>query len=169
MLNRPLNVLFVCLGNICRSPMAEGLFLHHLQQAGLDEHFHVESAGTGNWHVGDLPDERMRATAKNHGIVLASRAQQIKPAHLEQFDHILVMDQSNRSNVLALASTDTQRDKVQLMRAYDPQLPVPQEAEVPDPYFGGQDGFEEVYAILHRSTRQLLTSLSEAHGLPLPK
>jgi protein-tyrosine phosphatase len=134
----------VCLGNICRSPLAEGIMQHKVAQHGLD--WEVDSAGTGGWHEGDAPDRRSMLTAREHGIDIArQRARKMDRSDLDTFDHILVMDASNYQNVVQLAQTDTQRAKVELILNYaEPGM----NRQVPDPYYGGQNGFEDVYDML---------------------
>ena len=152
----PVSVLFVCLGNICRSPAAEGVFLHLVAQAGLDEQFLVDSAGTGGWHVGQPADRRMRAAAERRGIVLPSRARQITLADLQRFDHILTMDADNLAAVQSLARdtrpTATITPLTQHCRRH-------QAREVPDPYYGGEAGFEHVLDLLEDACAGLLDSL----------
>lgn len=145
-------ILFVCLGNICRSPMAEGLMAEKIEKRGL-AHLKVDSSGTSAYHLGELPDERMRQTARQRGIELTSRARQFAEDDFEAFDYIIAMDKHNKQNILKLAEKESHRDKVYLMRDFDEQAPG---ADVPDPYFGGQRGFDEVYEILDRSTEKLL-------------
>jgi protein-tyrosine phosphatase len=149
-----ISVLFVCLGNICRSPMAEGLFAHHVAAAGLADRFRIDSAGTGNWHVGEWPDPRMRQTAESHGVVLPSCARQITPADLTDFDYVLCMDAANQMNTKALG---TGTATLQLVRDYDPALM----GDVPDPYWGTEADFEAVYQMLDRTTQSLLAALRE--------
>ena len=150
-------ILFVCLGNICRSPMAEGVFLHLINKKNLSQTFEIDSAGTAAYHVGNLPDSRMRATALRHGIGLVSRARQFKVSDFEDFDMILAMDNSNFRNILALTKSDTDRAKVKLMREFDEQSF--QFEDVPDPYYGGDAGFENVFQILERCCIKLLERL----------
>ena len=150
-------ILFVCLGNICRSPLAEGLFLQKLKAVGREGDFVVDSAGTGNYHVGELADERTRRNAEKHGVTLTHRARQFAAADYDRFDRILVMDHENLTNVLARARTEADKEKVELMRTYDPE---PDSDQVPDPWFGGEEGFEQVFNILDRSTGQFLKVLS---------
>ena len=158
-----IKVLFVCLGNICRSPMAEGIFLHLVQEAGLSDQIEVDSCGTGAWHTGERADHRMRATAKSHGIQLPSRARQIKAQDFVQFDYILPMDHSNLREVNHQKGSNQQATaEVILMRYFDD---VDQNGEVPDPYYGGPEGFETVYEILMRSNKKLLDYLIEKHKL----
>lgn len=150
-------ILFVCLGNICRSPLAEGIFLHHVREAGMDGHFHVESAGTGAWHVGELPDPRSREVAERNGITLPSRARQVTPEDLGRFDVVVAMDRSNLRELEKLQEEHGGRARLVLMREFDPE---PGDGEVPDPYFGGEGGFDTVFEMVHRSTRTLLDELS---------
>ncbi|MFN7678847.1 MAG: low molecular weight protein-tyrosine-phosphatase [Cyanobacteriota bacterium] len=154
--SRPTGVLFVCLGNICRSPAAEGCFLHLLAREGLGEAFQVDSAGTGNWHVGQPPDPRMRAAAARRGISLPSQARQIVPADLDRFDHILVMDQSNLAAVRQLASARPSRATIALMTHYCQRH---RGEEVPDPYYGGPEGFDQVLDLLETACEGLLEHL----------
>ncbi|MEL6589159.1 MAG: low molecular weight protein-tyrosine-phosphatase [Bacteroidota bacterium] len=158
-----LKVLFVCLGNICRSPMAEGLFLHYVKQAQLEDQIEVDSAGTGGWHVGELPDSRMRATAKKHNIPLPSLARKAIAADFAKFDYILAMDASNYQDLQRLADRQAGA-KAQLfkMRYFDEQAP---NADVPDPYWGGDQGFENVYQMLDRATQKLLAHIREEQGI----
>jgi protein-tyrosine phosphatase len=138
-----MRILMVCLGNICRSPLAEGIMKSKLAERGLD--WEVDSAGTGYWHAGDLPDRRSIATARRHGIdITDQRARQFKPGDFTHFDHILVMDLSNQRNVRILANTPEHEEKVQLILDYS----HPGESrQVPDPYYD-DNGFEAVYEIL---------------------
>ena len=151
-------LLFVCLGNICRSPAAEGVFLHQLKSQGLEEQFVVDSAGTGGWHVGRSADSRMRAAAAQRGIVLSSRARQIKLEDLKTFDLILTIDADNLLNVQSLAGElgqiATARIKPMLSYASKTSL-----QEVPDPYYGGDAGFEEVLDLLEDACKGLLDEL----------
>lgn len=149
-------VLFVCMGNICRSPAAEGVFLHQLEQAGLGDRFTVDSAGTGGWHVGDLPDRRMREAAAARGITLTSRARQISSEDLHGFDHILTMDGDNLRAVRALARGGQPRARIEPITSY---CRVLRQTDVPDPYYGGLDGFERVLDLLEDACAGLLESL----------
>lgn len=151
-----IRVCFVCLGNICRSPTAEGTFLHLVEAEKLADRFVVDSAGTGDWHVGDLPDARTRAAALRRGLKLESRARQFAAKDFDRFDHILVMDASNRSNVLRLATTPEAEAKVTLFRSFDPTATTP---EVPDPYHGTEADFDEVFEICARASRGFLDHL----------
>lgn len=157
------NVLFVCLGNICRSPMAEGLFLHHLEAAGLSDQVRVDSAGTGGWHVGEPADRRMQQTAKSHGVHLPSRARKVRFSDFTEFDYILAMDRSNYRDLQELVSqTPDATAEVILMRHFDEKAP---DAEVPDPYYGGAQGFEDVYQMLDRSTLKFMEYIREQHQI----
>ncbi|MBN2340524.1 MAG: low molecular weight phosphotyrosine protein phosphatase [Deltaproteobacteria bacterium] len=150
-------IMFVCLGNICRSPLAHAVFESLVQEAGLTN-FKIESSGTTAYHVGELPDARMRATASEHGVKMTHRARQLKPSDLDHYDLILAMDNENLSNIRRLAASPEQLNKIQLFRDYDPE--GGNGAEVPDPYYGGAAGFENVFQIVHRTAGHLLRTLT---------
>lgn len=155
-------ICFVCLGNIVRSPLAENLFIDKAKQAGLEGKFEVDSAGTSAWHVGEAPDSRMRRVAAKHGLVYEGRARQFRVHDLDYFDMIIAMDGENRDDLLILAKTPGQVAKIRTLREYDP-LGGP-ELSVPDPYYGGKDGFEEVFRIVDRSVEGLLQWLEGGKG-----
>lgn len=150
------SVLFVCLGNICRSPLAEGVFIHLAREAGVDGDLRVESAGTGAWHVGELPDPRSREVAERNGVRLPSRARQVAPTDLVEFDVIVAMDRSNLRDLEELCAAHGGSARLVLMRDFDPE---PGDGEVPDPYFGGDSGFDDVFRMVERSARGLLQEL----------
>lgn len=159
----PIRVHFVCLGNICRSPLAEGIFREKVQARGLDDAFEIESSGTGDWHVGSKADGRMRSTAKGHGLSIEDhRASQFRASDLEAYDHIFAMDKSNLKDVLYLDQDDQYSGKVRLFRELDPE---PGNYQVPDPYHGGEQGFERVYSIVDRTAEVLLERLIEEYDL----
>ena len=151
-------ILFVCLGNICRSPAAEGVFKHKIKERDLEKLFVVDSAGTGSWHVGNLPDQRMRTTALSRGIELTSRARQIEVNDLYEFDHILVMDKDNLNAVKSLIKDNTYpiNSKIKLILSYSKKSQLD---EVPDPYYGGQNGFEKVLDLLNDAIEEFIDSL----------
>lgn len=149
----PIRVLFVCLGNICRSPLAEGLFLAHLEARGLGDRFVVDSAGTGDWHAGELPDRRMRQTAAQHGVELTSRARQVRRKDFDAFDWIIPMDAQNHADLLELGAP---ADRTRRLLSFDPEA---DRDDVPDPYYGADDGFELVYRLVDRATAALLDEL----------
>lgn len=154
-------MLFVCLGNICRSPAAEGVFLHLLAQAGLEGSFLVDSAGTGSWHVGQPADARMRAAAGRRGIGLPSRARQIEPGDLQRFAHILTMDADNLAVLQRLeARTPASRASIRPLVQHCRNL---SSSEVPDPYYGGEEGFETVLDLLEDACSGLLEDLLKLH------
>lgn len=150
-------ILMVCLGNICRSPLAEGI----LQSKLPADKFQVDSAGTGNWHAGQQPDKRSVATAKNRGLdISCQKARQIKKSDFTDFDHIYVMDTSNYRDVLALAHDEGAKAKVKLMM--DEVFPG-QRVDVPDPYFGGPEGFDKVYDMLDEACTVVASKLIKEH------
>jgi protein-tyrosine phosphatase len=154
-------VLFVCLGNICRSPLAEGIFLDLAARRGLADRFDVDSCGTGAWHVGERADSRSLAVAARHGIELPSVACQWNPLiHLPRFHHLLAMDRSNARNLIRAGAP---QERVRLMRSFDPAMigRPDSELDVPDPYDWPGDGFEEVYQMLDAACRGLLAYLED--------
>jgi protein-tyrosine phosphatase len=150
----PTQVLFVCLGNICRSPTAEGVFRVLVADAGLADDFVIDSAGTGDWHVGEAPDRRMQQAATARGYPLSGAARQVRAADFARFDHILAMDRSNLRDLVHLAPAE-HLSKIRLLRQYDPLGG----GDVPDPYYGGPEGFDEVVTIVERSCAGLLATL----------
>lgn len=152
----PTRVLFICLGNICRSPAAEGVFLHLLEQEGLQKAFEVDSAGTGSWHVGNAADARMRSAASRRGIHLPSRARQLEPKDLTRFDHILTMDGDNLAAVQAMARRHPASARIAPITEHCRRHPA---SEVPDPYYGGPDGFDQVLDLLEDACQGLLEDL----------
>lgn len=151
-----MRLLFVCLGNICRSPTAEGVMLSMLREEGLADVVEVDSAGTGSWHIGHPADERSTKAARARGIALISRARQVDQADFESFDLILAMDRANYQELHALAPDDDARARIKLLREYDPEAVAGGELEVPDPYYGGPDGFEDVLDLVTRACEGLL-------------
>jgi low molecular weight protein-tyrosine phosphatase len=149
-------LLFVCLGNIIRSPLAENLFRFQAEQAGVDDKYSVDSAGTADYHVGEPPDSRMQRTAELHGVNDSGIARQIQESDFDEFDWIIAMDRSNRRDLLQIADTPEKQAKIQLMREFDPEQ---DELDVPDPYYGGEEGFENTYQIVERSVLGLLEAL----------
>ncbi len=152
----PMRILFVCLGNICRSPTAEGVMRRLVADAGLEGEIEIESAGTGDWHVGHAPDHRSAGAAAERGIELAGEARQVVPADFEAFDLILAMDRSNHDDLLALAPDEDARERIKLLREYDADAVAAGELEVPDPYYGGADGFEDVLDLVTRACEGLI-------------
>ena len=150
-------ICFVCLGNIVRSPLAEHMFNRLTEIAGVAHKYEVDSAGTGAWHVGESPDSRMRRVAAKRGLNYDGRARQFQRGDLDRFDLVVAMDANNRSHLLSMARTKEQRAKIRLLREFDPQ--GNKNAAVPDPYYGGIDGFERTYDIVERATQRLLESL----------
>ena len=152
-------LLFVCLGNICRSPAAEGVFLHLLAREGLEDRFVVDSAGTGGWHVGRPADRRMRAAAERRGITLPSRARQLDRHDLVAFDRILTMDDDNLASVRALARELEVPAQLAVIEPMTSQCQRLRAREVPDPYYGGDQGFEDVLDLLEDACGGLLETL----------
>ena len=154
----PFKIVFVCLGNICRSPTAEGIFQHLVNERGLQSYFYVDSAGTSAYHIGERANSKSRKTAEEHGIELNSRARRFEAEDLKEFDLIVAMDNENRENIKALDDSGKFEDKVVMLRDYDPS---PGDGEVPDPYYGGMDGFQKVFDIVKRSCEHLLDELED--------
>jgi len=149
----PYKLLFVCLGNICRSPSAENIMNHLIEQAGLEHEIICDSAGTSSYHIGSAPDRRMTVAAKQRGIALKGQARQFEKSDFEAFDLILAMDQENYQNILALDPTGKYRDRVRLMCDFCTHS---SEREVPDPYYGGPEGFNHVIDLLLEACGGLL-------------
>jgi len=152
-----INVLFVCMGNICRSPTAEGVFRHHVSEGGFADRVLVDSAGTHAYHVGEPPDRRAYAAAERRGISLAEiHARRVTDDDFERFDYIIAMDEDNQTHLLEQAPGE-HRSKVQLFLSYASVS----ETEVPDPYYGGAAGFERVLDLVEEASRGLLETLSK--------
>ena len=148
------------MGNICRSPLAHGIFRDLINKAGLEENFHVESSGTISYHTGELPDNRMRAEAARHGIRLDHKARQISKTDLNDFDLILAMDSTNMQNILKLKdNTAADTADIKMFRSYDPEGGT----DVPDPYYGGLSGFSDVYEIVERTCKNLLIQIQKEY------
>ena len=147
-----LKIVMFCLGNICRSPLAEGIL-----KAKLPKDYVVDSAGTGAWHTGQQPDKRSIATAKNRGLDITNqRARQFKVSDFDTFDYIYVMDNSNYKDVLSLAPTEESKSKVKLILN---EIFPNENVDVPDPYYGGDDGFENVFDMLDQACEAIARKL----------
>lgn len=152
------SVLFVCLGNICRSPLAEGVFRSLVARAGLADRVRVDSAGTGHWHVGEPPDPRAQACARRNGLDISDlRARQFETRDFDRFDYILAMDEANRRDILRLARNEVERKRVCLLLDYAPDLPW---REVPDPYGEGEAGFQQVFSLIAAACHNLVGAIS---------
>ena len=157
---KKINILFVCMGNICRSPLAHGLFQHMVEQEGLNEHIRIDSAGTHAYHVGEPPDLRMRQTAMQRGVDLSGQsARRFEVSDFEQFDYVLAMDSDNLSNLKSKCPPEY-RDRLYLFMEFAPQV---REREVPDPYYGGEAGFEHVYRLVEEAACGLLGHIRDRH------
>jgi protein-tyrosine phosphatase len=156
------SILFVCLGNICRSPLAEGVFAAVLEEKGLDDQFELDSAGTGGWHAGSAPDPRSIAIAASHGIdISGQKARKVVGADFSRFDLILGMDRSNVQELRRLAPPSTQ-DHIHLFLEFADG----RERDVPDPYYGGADGFSDVYRMIREASEALSGRLAERISPP---
>jgi protein-tyrosine phosphatase len=157
-----LDIMFFCLGNICRSPLGEALFSHKIEQRGIDDRFHVESSGTSSYHVGESPDPGSQNVARERlgRDISHQRSQQLTPEHLESFDYLVAMSESNRSQALEL-DADVDEDRLFLLRDFDPKAET--DLDVPDPYGEGQSQFDLVYDIVDRSCDRLLEHLLQKH------
>jgi protein-tyrosine phosphatase len=158
-----ISVLFVCLGNICRSPLAEAVFRAVVAEAGLEDRFRIDSAGTSGYHDGEPPDRRTTAVAAGRGVTVGGRSRRITRDDAHTFQYLVVMDGDNRRAVRKLAESSGSAAEVRLFREFDPEADG--ELDVPDPYFGGEDGFEVVHDLVERSARGLLDHLRERHDL----
>lgn len=157
------SVCFVCLGNICRSPTAEGVMRHLVREAGLEGAVRVDSAGTGNWHVGESPDRRASAAGRRRGIEVSGAARQFRRADFERFDYVLAMDGTNYDDLVELAPNAEAKKKIHLLRSFDPASPA--NAPVPDPYYGGVEGFDEVVELCLAACRPLLERIRREHRI----
>jgi protein-tyrosine phosphatase len=171
-------LLFVCLGNICRSPTAEGVMRKLVEQAGLRDRIELDSAGTGAWHVGNPPDGRATDAARARGIALEGRARQIGPRDFEEFDLVIAMDGENVRDLRRLAPGREAREKVRLLREFDPASGVGTDGQpsrplarrvagdldVPDPYYGAGDGFEEVLDLVQAACAGLLAQIQSGQA-----
>ena len=156
------SVLFVCLGNICRSPLGEGVLAHRLEDEDLSDRVRVDSAGTGAWHLGDPPDPRSMEVAVRHGIALRGRARRVSVEDFNEFDYIFAMDRSNLRDLRYLESEGDGGALLTLFREFDPHQDG--DLDVPDPYYGGPDGFDLMFDMIDRTcaafVEHLLTELS---------
>ena len=153
-------VLFVCMGNICRSPTAHGVFRHLVRQAGLEDLIEIDSAGTHGYHVGSPPDERALDTARGRGVDIGDlRARRAEPEDFLYYDYILAMDQENYRS-LARICPRGMKGKLMLFMDFAPEL---RRREVPDPYYGGQQGFDQVFDLVEAAARGLLAEISRRH------
>lgn len=155
----PYRLLFVCLGNICRSPAAEGVMRALIESKGYADRVSIRSAGTAGWHAGKLPDQRMRTAAQNRGYDLSSRARQVTENDLSEYDLVLVMDRQNLRDVQSFDRTSQFSSKIRLFCEFCTDH---QESEVPDPYYGGEQGFELVLDLLEDGCRGVLAHISSA-------
>jgi len=157
------SLCFVCLGNICRSPTAEGVFAKLVTEAGLRDQITIDSAGTGAWHKGELADKRARQEASRRGMTLDSVARQFQAEDFDRFDLLIAMDRSNVGDLEALARTAEQRAKIRLFRSFDPLSP--NDSEIPDPYYGDADGFARVFDLCTAAGGGLLAYVRSTYRL----
>ncbi len=155
----PVRLLFVCLGNICRSPTAEGTMRALVREAGLEQAIELDSAGTGGWHVGSAPDERATAAAAGRGVALEGAARRVRAEDFDDFDLILAMDRANLVELRRLAPDGSGREKVRLLREFDPASAADGDLDVPDPYYGEGDGFELVLDHVQAACAGLLAQI----------
>jgi len=157
---RKISVLFVCMGNICRSPTAEGVFRHVVKQAGMQDQIRIDSAGTHAYHIGESPDKRSQAVAKKNGVDLSTQiARKVQASDFDKFDYILAMDRSNLEDLKRLALNQEQKDKISLFMDYADNW---DNTEVPDPYYGGSNGFQNVFDMVKSASEGLLKEIKES-------
>ncbi|HET8939414.1 MAG TPA: low molecular weight protein-tyrosine-phosphatase [Polyangiales bacterium] len=159
-MSEPIRVCFVCLGNICRSPTAEGVMKHLVREAGLEDRLEISSAGTGAYHVGEKADARSAEAARKKGIQLTSEARQFVADDFENFDYVVAMDRKNHAHLLKIARIAKDRDKLSLLRSFDVNAKI---HDVPDPYF--EDNFDEVFEICRAGCAALLEHIVRERGL----
>ena len=159
-MSKKINVLFVCMGNICRSPTAEAVFRHYVENAGLSEYILIDSAGTHDYHVGDPPDSRAQSSAQQRGYDMSKlRGRQVEAGDSRRFDYVLAMDRAN----LAILQRITPPDSTTQPRLFLEYARHHQEREVPDPYFGGMDGFEQVLDMVEDAAQGLLEDIRQQY------
>jgi protein-tyrosine phosphatase len=158
-----IEICFVCLGNICRSPTAEGVMQHLVAAAGLSHAIKIDSAGTGGWHAGQQADERSRAAAKRAGYELRSRARQFAADDFSRFTYIVAMDRQNLSDLRRLVQNAQDAEKLHLLRSFDAEST--EDSDVPDPYYGEQRGFDDVVTMCEKACAGLLEKIRKQHGL----
>lgn len=160
---KKIKILFVCLGNICRSPLAEAIFKHKIKEKGLENRVEVNSCGTANYHIGDTPDPRTIKNALKNGVVINHLGRQLSSQDLAAYDFILAMDKSNHTNILKLSNASDHAHKIKLMRSFDLNYSG---EEVPDPYYGDEAGFQHVFDVLSHSVESFITFLEKEHLRP---
>jgi protein-tyrosine phosphatase len=160
---QPIRICFVCLGNICRSPTAEGVMKMLVQERGYGDRIVIESAGTGDYHVGEPADRRSSAAAKARGVLLDGKAKQFRSDDFDRFDYVIAMDRRNFGVLKRMARSPEEAARVLLLRSFDPESVRAKAEDVPDPYF--EDNFDEVFDICKAGCTGLLTSIVQRHGL----
>ena len=160
-----MNISFVCLGNICRSPTAEAVMRHLIRRDGLEDRITVESAGTGSWHAGHGPDPRSLEEAQRRGVEMGGVARQFEVTDFDRLDLILAMDHDNRAALVALAPHEAARAKVRLLREFDPALAEGDDGAVPDPYYGGPEGFALVFDMVEAACEGLLARIQDGSAV----
>ena len=159
-------ILFVCLGNICRSPMAEGVFRRVAEEEGVLHLFEIDSAGLGDWHIGQAPDSRAQDAARNRGIDISGQsARQVRHDDYARYDLLLAMDETNYQELVQLAPGDA-RHKIRRVLDFAPQVPT---KDVPDPFYGGPEGFDHALDLIEQAARGLLAHLLEDAAAPVKK
>jgi protein-tyrosine phosphatase len=159
---QPIRVLFVCLGNICRSPLAEAVFRHQVRERGWADRFEIDSAGTSGWHRGSPPDPRSTETARRRGIELTGGSRRVTASDLRRFDYVIAMDAENRDALDELNASAGGTARIHRLREFEPGA---RSLDVPDPYYGGPRGFEDVHDIVERACAGLLAHVAAERGL----